>query len=187
MESGYFPSWTPFFHLAVDIHVRDHEGIGAQRKQHNIKPTNLKAVVLSHLHHDHGDGLPDLVGAPVFITEEHWQAYKSPFHATMEGAVPGQWPKEFKPQILQPTGGPIGPCNRSYPITDDGRVVAVATPGHVSGHLSVIVYADDMTYLLLGDATYDQDLLDQELTDGVNSDPVLAIDSLRMVKRFASD
>ncbi|KXH28015.1 metallo-beta-lactamase superfamily protein [Colletotrichum salicis] len=150
-------------------YVGKDEGIGSRLEQENLAPGDLKAVVLSHLHHDHGDGLPDLVGAPVWITEEHWQAYKMPFHATMEGAVPNQWPETFKPSILQPTGGPIGPWNQSYSITEDGKVVALDTLGHVPGHLSVIVRADDVSYLLLGDTTYDQDLLDQELTDGVNS------------------
>ncbi|KAH9228618.1 hypothetical protein K456DRAFT_1925069 [Colletotrichum gloeosporioides 23] len=186
MEPGYFPSWMPFFHFAVDINVGKDEGIGALLEQESLAAADLKAVVLSHLHHDHGDGLPDLVGAPVWITEEHWQAYKKPFHATIEGAVPNQWPETFKPLLLQPTGGPIGPWNQSYPITDDGKVVAVDTPGHVPGHISLVVYADDVTYLLLGDATYDQDLLDQELTDGVNNNPALAIDSLRKVKEFAN-
>ncbi|KAK1534878.1 metallo-beta-lactamase superfamily protein [Colletotrichum costaricense] len=185
MEPGYFPLWMPFFHLAVDIDVGKDEGIGSRLEQENLTPGDLKAVVLSHLHHDHGDGLPDLVGAPVWITEEHWQAYKTPFYATMEGAVPNQWPASFKPSILQPTGGLNGPWNQSYPITEDGKVVAVDTPGHVPGYLSVIVRADDVSYLLLGDATYDQDLLDQELTDGVNSNPALAVDSLRKIKEFA--
>ncbi|KAF4887736.1 N-acyl homoserine lactonase [Colletotrichum fructicola] len=186
MEPGYFPFWMPFFHFAVDINVGKNEGIGSLLEQENLAAADLKAVVLSHLHHDHGDGLPDLVGAPVWITKEHWQAYKKPIHATIEGAVPNQWPETFKPLLLQPTGGPIGPWNQSYPITDDGKVVAVDTPGHVPGHLSLVVYADDVTYLLLGDATYDQDLLDKELTDGVNNNPALAIDSLRKVKEFAS-
>ncbi|KAF4876921.1 N-acyl homoserine lactonase AttM [Colletotrichum siamense] len=185
MEPGYFPFWMPFFHFAVDINVGKDEGIGSLLEQDNLAAADLKTVVLSHLHHDHGDGLPDLVRAPVYITEEHWQAYKKPFHATIEGAVPNQWPETFKPLLLQPTGGPIGPWNRSYPITDDGKVVAVDTPGHVPGHLSLIVYADDVTYLLLGDATYDQDLLDKEHTDGVNNNPALAIDSLRKIKEFS--
>ncbi|KAK1712057.1 beta-lactamase-like protein [Colletotrichum lupini] len=156
MEPGYFPFWMPFFHLAVDINVGKDEGIGSRLEQENITPDDLKAV-----------------------------AYKTPFHATMEGAVPNQWPASFKPSMLQSTGGPIGPWNQSYPITEDGKIVAVDTPGHVPGHLSVIVRADDVSYLLLGDATYDQDLLDHELTDGVNSNPALAVDSLRKIKEFA--
>jgi len=64
----------------------------------------------------------------------------------MEGAVPNQWPKGCVPTIIQPTGGPIGPWERSYPLTGDGMVVAAGTPGHVPSHLSVIVFRDYVTY-----------------------------------------
>lgn len=186
MKPGYFPVWMPFFHIAVDIHVREHEGIRARLQEHGLTPSDLNSVVLSHLHHDHGDGIADLAGTDVYVSPEHWEAYKTPFKATMEGAVPNQWPKGFKPNLLQPTGGPIGPWNSSYPITSDGRVVAVDTPGHVPGHICLIVYGDDATYLLGGDSTYDQDLLDRELTDGVNANPHLAVESLKKIKKFAS-
>lgn len=185
MKPGYFPIWMPFFHMAVNIHVRPHEGIGARLKERGLEPKDLKAVVLSHLHHDHGDGLPDLIGPPIYVSQEHWDVYKHPFEATMEGAVPNQWPKGFVPTILKPTGGPIGPWERSYPLTNDGKVVAVDTPGHVPGHLSVIVFGDDATYFLGGDATYEQELLDQEVTDGVNNNPLLAIESIKNIKEFA--
>ncbi|KAJ5371336.1 beta-lactamase-like protein [Penicillium cataractarum] len=186
MQPGYFPSWSPFFHLAVDIHVREHEGIRARLNQHGISPSDLQAVVISHLHHDHGDGIADLDGADIFVSPEHWDAFKSPYHATMEGAVPSQWPKGFVPKLLERTGGPVGPWNSSYPITKDGKVIAVDTPGHVPGHICLIVYGDDATYLLGGDSTYDQDLLDREQTDGVNGNPLLAVESLKKIKKFAS-
>lgn len=60
------------------------------------------------------------------------------------------------------------------------------TPGHVPGHLSVVVFADEATYFLGGDVTYDQALLDKELTDGVNNNPHLAVEQLRKIKTFAS-
>ena len=185
MKPGYFPAWMPFFHTAVDIHVREHEGIRSRLQEHGLSPSDLSAVVISHLHHDHGDGIADLAGSPIYVSPEHWDAYKSPIKATLEGAVPKQWPKDFKPKLLQPSGGPIGPWNVSYPITRDGRVVAVDTPGHVPGHICLIVYGDSTTYLLGGDATYDQELLDRELTDGVNIKPLLAVDSLRKIKDFS--
>jgi N-acyl homoserine lactone hydrolase len=85
---GYFPKWQPFFQFAVDIHVADDESIGARLAQRSLTPTDLKAVVLSHLHHDHGDGLPDLTGAPIYVSQEHWNAFKHYIPATIEGAVP---------------------------------------------------------------------------------------------------
>jgi len=141
--------------------------------------------VLSHLHHDHADGLPDLVGAPVFVSAAHWAAFGRPLQAALQGAVPAQWPVGFVPHILEPIGPPVGPWNKSYPITEDGRVVAVDTPGHVPGHISLLVRSDDATYLAAGDLTYDQDLLDAEITDGVNDDPHEAVESLRKVKEYA--
>lgn len=185
MQPGYFPAWMPFFYLSVDIHVREHEGIRSRLSEKGLKPEDLKAVVVSHLHHDHGDGIKDLEGADIYVSPAHWEAYKYPVHATMEGAVPNQWPRGFVPKLLEATGGPIGPWNTSYPITKDGRVVAVDTPGHVPGHICLIVYGDDVTYILGGDATYDQDLLDREMTDGVNARPLEAVESLRKIKEFA--
>jgi N-acyl homoserine lactone hydrolase len=182
---GYFPKWQPFFSLAVDIRVGPDEGIGARLAQRGLAPADLKAVVLSHLHHDHGDGLADLNGAPIYVSQQHWDAFRHHIPATLEGAVPQHWPPNFTPRILQPNGQPIGPFPRSYPLTSDRKVVAVDTPGHVPGHLSVIVFADGLAYFLGGDATYDQKLLDAELTDGVNNNPKLAIESLRKIKEFA--
>ncbi|MFJ9370868.1 MBL fold metallo-hydrolase [Nocardia sp. NPDC101769] len=77
------------------------------------------------------------------------------------------------------------PWDRTYPITYDGRVFAVDTPGHVPGHLAVVVRTGTVTYLLVGDATYDQVLLDAELTDGVNKAPRQAIETMRRIKEFA--
>jgi len=182
---GYLPKWHPFFALAVDIRVGPDEGIGARLTQRGLARSDLKAVVVSHLHHDHGDGLADLVGAPIYVSEEHWKVFRHHVTATLEGAVPQHWPANFSPRILQPSGEPIGPFPRSYPLTSDGKVVAVDTPGHVPGHVSVIVFSDDVAYFLGGDSTYDQDLLDAELTDGVNNNPKAAIESVRKIKEFA--
>lgn len=183
---GFFPRWQPFFHVAVDIQVGPNEGIGARLAARGIDPgRDLAAVVLSHLHHDHGDGLPDLGGAPIYVSGAHWEAFRRPIPATLEGAVPQHWPPGFAPKILTPTGPAIGPWPYTYPVTRDGKILAVDTPGHVPGHLSLLVYGAETTWLLGGDVTYDQALLDAELTDGVNDDPHLAIDSLRKIKAFA--
>jgi glyoxylase-like metal-dependent hydrolase (beta-lactamase superfamily II) len=184
-HAGYFPKWQPFFHLAVDIHVAPCEGIGQGLAERGLTPGDLKAVVLSHLHHDHADGLPDLAGASIYVSREHWGAFRHYIPATIEGAVPKRWPRGFTPSILEPVGPVIGPWPRSYPLTSDGKVAAVDTPGHVPGHLSVIVFTEEIAYFLGGDCTYDQDLLDAEETDGVNNNTGLAIESLRKIKEFA--
>jgi glyoxylase-like metal-dependent hydrolase (beta-lactamase superfamily II) len=175
----------PTFRLTSRFEVNDSQGISIQLRERGIEPKDLKAVVVSHLHYDHSGGLPDLVGAPIFLLEGDYKAFKEPVHATFEGATPHQWPKNFDPSFLKESNTRIGPFAKSYPITADGKVVAVQTPGHVPGHCSLIVFADDATFFLTGDATYSQEYLDQELTDGVTETPSQAIETLKKIKELA--
>ena len=56
---------------------------------------------------------------------------------------------------------------------------------HVPGHCSLLVFGEDATYFLTGDATYAQEYLDQELTDGVTETPLEAVATLRKIKELA--
>lgn len=169
------------------MHIGPGEGIGDRLAEHGIKPADLQAVVLSHLHHDHAGGLKDVVDAKrTLVQKDHWEEFSANhLWSTINGAQPQHWPEGFNPEMLKPIGGPVGPWEKSYPITSDGKVVAVDTPGHVRGHISLVVYADAATYLMLGDASYDLGCLDREETDGVNEDPVTAVETLRKIKEFA--
>jgi glyoxylase-like metal-dependent hydrolase (beta-lactamase superfamily II) len=183
-DSGYFPWWLPI-RLTSRYEIKESEAIGAQLREKGIEPKDLKAVIVSHLHYDHSGGLPDLVGTPTYLLKNNLEYFQGTFHAALSGATPNNWPKDFSPSFLKESARPIGPFERSYPITEDGKVVAVETPGHVPGHCSLIVYGDEATYFLTGDATYGLEYLDQELTDGVNDTPLLAVETLRKIKELA--
>jgi glyoxylase-like metal-dependent hydrolase (beta-lactamase superfamily II) len=183
-DSGYFPWWLPIS-LTSRYEIKESEAIGAQLREKGIEPKDLKAVIVSHLHYDHSGGLPELVGAPTFLLENNLEYFQGTFHAALSGATPNNWHQDFSPSFLKESAGPFGPFERSYPITEDGKVVAVETPGHVPGHCSLIVYGDEATYFLTGDATYGLEYLDQELTDGVNDTPLLAVETLRKIKELA--
>ncbi|RDW60569.1 hypothetical protein BP6252_11952 [Coleophoma cylindrospora] len=184
-QPGYY-NWWQIGQYCVSVDIKPDQGLGDQLRARGIDPQNdIKAVILSHLHSDHAGGLPDVYGKPeIYTSQAHWNAFKSPFHATIEGANPKAWPKGFQPSILKPDGPAIGPWTTSYPITTDGKIVAVDTPGHVPGHVSIIIFDEDITYLLVGDAAYSLDLLDKELVDGINTEPLVALDSQRKIKEF---
>ncbi len=185
-DKDYFPSWMPTFRLTSRFDINESQGIDVQLREKGIEPKDLKAVIVSHLHYDHSGGLPDLADAPIFLLEGDYEAFKEPLHATFEGATPHQWPKNFDPSFLKAAAGAgIGPFEQTYPVTTDGKVVAVQTPGHVPGHCSLIVFAKDATYFLTGDATYSQEYLDRELTDGVTATPMQAVDTVRKIKELA--
>ena len=103
----------------------------------------------------------------------------------MMGCLPQRWPIWLKPELVDLDGPPVGPFPSSHPITKDGRVFLVPTPGHFPGHVAVVARGEGVTYFLAGDATYAQDDLAADRVDGVTNDPALSLATLRAIKAFA--
>ncbi|BCS26942.1 N-acyl homoserine lactonase family protein [Aspergillus puulaauensis] len=195
-DSGYFPRTALFGSLLAQFTIERGDGILDQLHRKGIKATDLKGVILSHLHNDHAGGLEELVAEapnlPVYISREHWDAFgKHPLYASFEGATPNHWPDPFTPRIVDFQDRPLGPWEQSYPLTSDGSLAIVDTSGHVPGHVGLVVHSQSendgkpVTYLLPGDATYGIDVLDREEPDGINDDPMRALQTLRAIKEFA--
>jgi glyoxylase-like metal-dependent hydrolase (beta-lactamase superfamily II) len=189
-HGDYMPCWSPLRYMGR-YECREEEAIVKQLSGAGVD--QVDKVVISHLHHDHAGGLAQFGGdgkVPVYLSKEHWKAFGANWlWSTIEGALPQHWPKNFIPSFLEAKvgdaeGPDIKPFERSYPLTKDGKVVAVDTPGHTAGHISILVFAEDVIYFLLGDATYHQDLVDREETDGVNDDPRTAVETVRKIKEF---
>lgn len=100
------------------------------------------------------------------------------------GCLPQRWPIWLKPELVDFEGKPAGPFLSSHPITRDGRVVLVPMPGHVAGHVSVVVRGEDVTYFLSGDASYSQANLLADEVDGVTNDPQLSLETYRAIRKF---
>jgi glyoxylase-like metal-dependent hydrolase (beta-lactamase superfamily II) len=183
---GYLPRWNPFFTKEVVIKVAPLEEIGPRLAALNIDPArDIAAVILTHFHHDHTGGLDHFPHNRIIAPHENYELSRG-FNGMMMGCLPQRWPIWFKPELVDMDGPAIGPFPASHPVTCDGRIALVPTPGHVGGHVSVIVRSDDVTYFLAGDATYDETNLRAERADGVTNDPARSIATLRAIKQFAA-
>jgi len=97
-----------------------------------VDAATLKAIVLTHTHPDHSDGVPQVLDAydapPVYV------------HPLEANRLPGSWPKVALQDSRRLTVG-------------DVIVEALHTPGHSPGHLTLAVRDDtgSIECLLVGD------------------------------------
>lgn len=182
---GYLPGWNPFYRQ-VSIRVAPDEEIGPRLRAMGLDPArDVSAVVLTHFHHDHTGGLDHFPHTRIIGPRAN-HAVSTGIRGMMMGCLPQRWPVWLAPELVEMDGPPIGPFPASHPLTTDGRVALVPTPGHVAGHCSVVVLDEDIAYFLAGDATYSQENLAAERTDGVTNDVATARDTLRRVKTFCA-
>jgi glyoxylase-like metal-dependent hydrolase (beta-lactamase superfamily II) len=91
-------------------------------------------------------------------------------------------PPGFAPRPFALDGGPFGAFAKSRALSDDGRIVAVATPGHTRGHISVICVDDEGRHVMLaGDATDTLEQLHARRADAVGPDPKVHVATLETI------
>jgi glyoxylase-like metal-dependent hydrolase (beta-lactamase superfamily II) len=136
-----------------------------------LAPQDLAAVVLTHTHGDHRNGLARLPGARVLLAAE----------ALGRGARRHLAAAGARTEVLRMTAGAFGAFAASAPVTGDGAVVAVPVPGHARGQVAVVVVEEDRHVMLGGDSSYsEQQLLDLH-PDGVSVSPRAAVTSMRTI------
>lgn len=163
---GHFPAWHPYYRRSVRFDVTPEEEIVPALAALGIAPGDIRHVVMTHLHTDHAAGLPALAGRHVMASAPELRLATGPGH-TVNGYVV-RFPDGMVPQPIAFAGDPVGPFERSLPLTGDGAVTVLPTPGHTAGHVSVLVRpGEGPAILLAGDTSYSQATLLDGVVDGV--------------------
>jgi N-acyl homoserine lactone hydrolase len=164
----------PFARFEV---AREEELPGAMAKV-GLSLEDVSEVVLTHHHGDHVDGLPH-VRARVRINDTELQFLASASPRVMRRVLRQPLPDGFAPEPFALDDAPFGAFTRSRALTDDGRVVAVGTPGHTPGHISVICVDDSGRHVMLaGDATDTLEQLQARRPDAIGPDPKVHVATL---------
>lgn len=148
---------------------------------------DIDTAVLTHMHGDHMDGAVHLGGLPVLVQGrevEHANAAMTRLMArVLRQPIPGD--VRFQPYELD--DGPFGAFAASKDLSGDGRVIAVATPGHTPGHVSVICIDDDGRHVMIaGDATDSLEQLHARRADAVSPDPAMMVATIDRILAHAA-
>jgi N-acyl homoserine lactone hydrolase len=184
-EPAYFPRWHPYYRRAVEMNVRPEDEIGPRLEEVGVSPGDVRRVVVTHFHTDHAGGLHHLPGAEIFAAQREISGAVG-WTGRIQGYLPHRWPSWFRPVPISFPELPFGAFERSFPVSVAGDVVAVPTPGHTPGHLSVVVRDGDLDYFLAGDTSYSQELLLAEIPDGVSPRPSVTLETMGRILAHAA-
>lgn len=185
-EPGYFPWWHPYYWLGVKLFVQPEDEVGPQLQKLGIAPTDVRWLVLTHLHTDHAGGLHHFPESEIIVARTEYEQ-ASGWQGRLNGFLPHRWPDWFTPRLLDFADRSIGPFPQSVSLTQAGDVHLVATPGHTSGHMSVIVEDGDLSYFLAGDTSYTEQLMRDQVVDGVTFDNQVAQETLARILAYTQE
>lgn len=166
-EPNYLPRFHPFFRRAVKFSIQPEQEIGPQLEQLNIRPSDVRTVILTHLHSDHAGGLRHFPTSEILVHPAELAATRG-MGGYISGYLRQHFPPWFKPKSIQLVNEKFGAFGASQRVSGAGDVVIVPTYGHTPAHVSVIVLDGDTHYFLGGDTSYSEKNLRAELVDGVS-------------------
>jgi N-acyl homoserine lactone hydrolase len=185
-EPGYFPRWQPFFRFAVREQVHPELEIGPQLERLGIAPSDVRRVVMTHLHTDHAGGLYHFPDNEILVARAELE-YAAGLRGRLRGYPNKRWPAWFRPTVVDLPAVPLGPFPASMALTQAGDVTLVPVPGHSPGQLAVVVQDGDHAVFLAADSSYTQDALLRGVVDGVGPDEAAERLTHERIRAYAAE
>jgi N-acyl homoserine lactone hydrolase len=171
-----------------DIQMKPEQAVSAQLREREIEPSEVKVVLMTHLHIDHASAISEFPASTFMVSAAEWEAASS--HGQLHGYVKRQFDHGFDYRLLDFEGADTESFSgfaRSFDVFGDGSVRLVFTPGHTAGHMSVVAQTTHGEVLLAGDAIFMRRTLDDEHLPHMLFDEHLFRRSLREIKQYVKE
>jgi glyoxylase-like metal-dependent hydrolase (beta-lactamase superfamily II) len=135
-----------------------------------VKPANIRYVAISHIHPDHVGNVDAFPDATLIMKRHEWEAAlaapQKPFNP------------EHKTELLDGDKDLFG----------DGTLTILSTPGHTTGHQSLLVHLNKTGYVLLtGDAVHFQSNWESRRVPSFNADRQMSLASMDKLARVVDE
>lgn len=134
------------------IRVTEAGVVADQLRNRGIAPTDIRMVVMTHLHFDHASGIGQFPSAEFVVERREYDAIKG---GLLKGYVPSHVEAASSWRKLDVAGAPPADgFDHVHDLLGDGSIRLAFTPGHTDGHCSVLLETESGPALLTGDAAY---------------------------------
>ncbi|KAJ7584754.1 Metallo-hydrolase/oxidoreductase [Mycena floridula] len=126
-----------------------------------LSPVDIDTVCLSHCHFDHvGDTRP-FSSSQFVVGGESASLFQPGYPKDPKSRFAGDLLPPDRTTFLSDWQGPLGPFPRAFDFYGDGSLYIIDAPGHLPGHVNVVVRtsAEGDWLLLAGDSAHHWDLL----------------------------
>jgi N-acyl homoserine lactone hydrolase len=128
--------------------------LSEQLKRLGYRCSDVRTVILTHLHEDHVGGLRDLPKAKVVLSHAEWDARRT----KMFGFIPMFYEPSYGSvehwERVTFESGAFHTFDRSHDLFGDGTVRLLPTPGHTPGHTCALVEMGGYQLMVTGDCLY---------------------------------
>lgn len=157
-----------------------------------VKASDVRTVVMTHLHNDHAGGAARFPDATFVADGREWLiGEKGGFGLSSGGYFPPVVRRITRRQVVDyegPSAQSLGPFERTIDLFGDGSVILISTPGHSPGHQSVLVrLGGGAEVLLTGDAADLRSVVDDPERTTIMSSEAEFMASLRAIGAYSRE